>query len=606
MISRKNSVGSAVMKTIRASVFMLHVAFRLDVRRSLLVTLLTLIIALSLSMQPFWLKLLVDTSLDRDIVVAMLVGCMAAVAITISIFANWLETNVSQTLQEQTSAYIDEQMARLSLMVPGLVHHEHPDYLDNMILLREERMLIGQSLTAMIDALSLLVRSLVTGFLLISVSPFLILLFALGVVLGICSRKAESYRQLAFQSTAEPIRQSQHFFHTVISAHSCKELLIYGLGATFIHRHKLHRQTIDRIRFQGELQGLCFQILGWVLFAFGYMSALVFVIDQGVQGILTPGNVLMTIGLIAQINGYTQRGTRQFSHVLRTLNVVQRYLWFKDYAKAHMPVTTTYAQLPERLRSGIHLHNVTFRYSHMTINALSDITLHLPAGSTIAIVGENGAGKTTLVKLLCRLYAPTQGIMTVDGTDLQSFELQAWRSSLSVSFQDFVRFELTARESVGVGDVPHIENMTILEQAMIRAGAQDLVPTLPQGWNTQFGKQWPDGTDLSGGQWQKIALGRAMVRQQPLLVFLDEPTAGLDADAEYMLFERYASLTKRVMQQNQGITILISHRFSTVRMADLIVVLQKGCVVETGNHDDLMTANGLYAQLYNIQAQAYR
>ncbi|MEM8532233.1 MAG: ABC transporter ATP-binding protein [Chloroflexota bacterium] len=595
-----------MIETIRASVFMLHVAFRLDIRRSILVTLLTFVIALSLSTQPFWLKLLVDTSLNRDIIAAMLVGCMAALAITISIFANWLETNVSQTLQEQTSVYMDEQMARLSLTVPGLAHHEHPDYLDNMTLLREERMLIGQSLTAMVDTLSLLVRSMVTGLLLMSVSPFLILLFVLGMVLGMCSRKAESYRQVAFQSTAERMRQSRHFFRTVTSAHSSKELLVYNLGATFIQRHRRYWQTIDHIRFQGELRGVYFQILGWVLFAFGYMSALLFVIDQGVQGILTPGSVLMTIGLIAQINGYTQRGTRQFSHVLRTLHVVQRYLWFEDYAKVHTPVTTTYSPLPTCLKSGIHLHNVTFRYPHTTTNTLSDITLHLPPGSTIAIVGENGAGKTTLVKLLCRLYTPTQGFITVDDTDVQSFELQAWRSSLSVSFQDFVRFELIAREAVGVGDVPHIDNINVLEQAMIRAGAQDLIHTLPQGWNTQLGRQWPDGVDLSGGQWQKIALGRAMARQQPLVVFLDEPTASLDADAEYMLFKRYASFTKSVMQQHNGITILVSHRFSTVRMADVIVVLQKGRVVETGNHDTLMATNGLYAQLYNIQAQAYR
>jgi ABC-type multidrug transport system fused ATPase/permease subunit len=232
----------------------------------------------------------------------------------------------------------------------------------------------------------------------------------------------------------------------------------------------------------------------------------------------------------------------------------------------------------------------------------------------VALVGENGAGKTTLVKLLCGLYEPGGGRVLVDGVDLRRLDPATWRARTAAAFQDFVRFMLLARESVGIGDVRHVEDALAVTAALERAAAGDLVAGLPQGLQTPLGRFLRAGVGraeaaslvLSEGQWQKVALGRAMMRQTPLLLVLDEPTASLDAPSEHALFERFAGAARRTAAAGGGVTVLVSHRFSTVRMADLIVVLEGGGVVARGSHQELMAGGGLYAELFELQARAYR
>jgi ATP-binding cassette subfamily B protein len=220
----------------------------------------------------------------------------------------------------------------------------------------------------------------------------------------------------------------------------------------------------------------------------------------------------------------------------------------------------------------------------------------------VAVVGENGAGKSTLVKLLCKLYEPTSGAITVDGAPLARMDPALWRARTSGAFQDFARFELRAQQSVGLGDVPQLDSAEAVSAAVSRAGATDVVDRLPSGLQTQLGATWPEGVDLSVGQWQKLALARGFLREDPLLLVLDEPTSALDAETEHALFERYAAAARTTA----GITLLVSHRFSTVRMADLIVVLDGSRVAEVGSHEELMARGGTYAELYEIQAAAYR
>ncbi len=231
----------------------------------------------------------------------------------------------------------------------------------------------------------------------------------------------------------------------------------------------------------------------------------------------------------------------------------------------------------------------------------------------VAIVGENGAGKTTLVKLLCRLYQPTIGRILVDGEELARMPPDLWRSRVSGAFQDFFRFEFRARHTVGVGDVPRMDDVPAVAAAVDRAGAADVVEQLVAGLETQLGPTWPGGVEISFGQWQKLALARGFMRERPLLLVLDEPTAALDAETEHALFERYAAAARggrtgggRQPTPDGRITILVSHRFSTVRMADFIVVLDGARVVESGTHEELLARGGQYAELYTIQAAAYR
>jgi len=239
------------------------------------------------------------------------------------------------------------------------------------------------------------------------------------------------------------------------------------------------------------------------------------------------------------------------------------------------------------------------------------VTLDLPAGSVVAVVGENGAGKSTLVKLLAKMYEPTSGRIYIDDVDLARVPADAWRQRLAGAFQDFFRFEFRARHTVGVGDVPRMDDQPAVVTAVGRAGADDVVVRLSAGLETQLGPTWPGGVEVSFGQWQKLALARGFMREDPLVLALDEPTAALDAETEHALFERYAAMTRGEAGESRSakagrITILVSHRFSTVRMADLIVVLDGSKVVEVGTHEELMARRGQYAELYSIQAAAYR
>jgi ATP-binding cassette subfamily B protein len=294
-----------------------------------------------------------------------------------------------------------------------------------------------------------------------------------------------------------------------------------------------------------------------------------------------------TVGEIGFLRGIWLDGSR-------------RLAWLEDYAAS--VVATADQPAPERLREGIRLEGVSFAYPGTERRVLESIDLDLPAGTVVALVGENGAGKSTLVKLLCKLYEPTMGHILVDGSPLDRIRADAWRSRLAGAFQDFFRFELPAQHSVGVGDVPRLDDGAAVAAAVARAGAEDVVARLPHGLETQLGPTWPGGVEVSFGQWQKIALARGFMRERPLLLVLDEPTAALDAETEHALFERYAAAARGT----EGITILVSHRFSTVRMADLIVVLDGAHVAQVGTHEALMAKGGPYAELYGIQAAAYR
>jgi ATP-binding cassette subfamily B protein len=296
------------------------------------------------------------------------------------------------------------------------------------------------------------------------------------------------------------------------------------------------------------------------------------------------------VGEIGFLRGFWMDGSR-------------RLAWLEDYAASiaaagDLPV-------PSVLHQGVRFEHVSFAYPGTSRVVLEDVSLLLPAGAVVAIVGENGAGKTTLVKLLAKMYEPSSGSIMVDDVPLARLPAGEWRSRLAGAFQDFFRFEFRAAHTVGLGDVPRMDDQPSVATAIERAGAGDVVERLKLGLETQLGPTWPDGVELSFGQWQKLALARGFMRDQPLLLILDEPTAALDAETEHALFERYAAAA-RGADTSGRVTILVSHRFSTVRMADLIVVLDGARLVEVGTHDALMAKSGQYAELYGIQAAAYR
>jgi len=254
--------------------------------------------------------------------------------------------------------------------------------------------------------------------------------------------------------------------------------------------------------------------------------------------------------------------------------------------------------MPDPLRGEIEFQNVSFSYRGSDFYAVRNVSFRIAPGETIAIVGRNGAGKTTLIKLLCRLYDPTEGRILLDGIDIRELDLDELRGAIGGMFQDYVTYQATASENVGLGDLADIENRPHIEAAARKGGAHELIANLPDGYDTPLGKWFDHGANLSGGEWQKVALSRAFMRDARVLV-LDEPTSALDAQAEYELFERLRNLT-------EGRTaVYISHRFSTVRRADRILFLERGQLVEEGSHEELMALAGRYARLFNMQASAY-
>jgi ATP-binding cassette subfamily B protein len=326
------------------------------------------------------------------------------------------------------------------------------------------------------------------------------------------------------------------------------------------------------------------------------------VADRVATGAATLGEAVLVLSLAGQLHAQLGRVIGEVGQLAAAGEVLEHYAWVRAHG-AGQPGGGA-AQPPRRLTEGIVLTGVGLRYPGMDRDALCSVDLVLPAGSTVAVVGVNGAGKTTLVKLLTGMYRPARGRILVDGRPLEDLRQQAWRARICAVFQDFVRFNLLAGEAVGVGNLSQLRNESAVRAALARAGADGLPDALPHGLRTQLGTAF-DGIEPSLGQWQKLALARALMRPAPLLAVLDEPTAALDAQAEHELFTRFTVQTRELAARYGTITVLVSHRFSTVRIADLIVVVAGGRVVERGNHDTLVALGGVYAQMYREQAAAY-
>ena len=382
-----------------------------------------------------------------------------------------------------------------------------------------------------------------------------------------------------------------------------------GIGNLLVQQRLETWERLYTLVASARWNSAIWHTIAWAIFAGGYIGAIVFV---AVFLLGTPAQVLLVLAAGSRLSAYIGATVGEIGFLRGIwLDGSRRLAWLEDYAATVSEHAN--AAVPNHLSKGIRLENVSFSYPGTARRALENVSLELPAGSVVAIVGENGAGKSTLVKLLCLMYRPETGRILIDGIDLSQMPAEQWRSRVAGAFQDFFRFEFRAGQTVGLGDLPRIEDEPAVAAAVERAGAGEVVERLPAGLKTQLGTTWPGGVEVSFGQWQRLALARGFMRDNPLLLVLDEPTAALDAETEHALFERYAAVARgnrnaRVPRDSTSgrITLLVSHRFSTVRMADLIVVLDGARVVEFGTHEDLVTKGGTYSELYGIQAAAYR
>jgi ATP-binding cassette subfamily B protein len=439
--------------------------------------------------------------------------------------------------------------------------------------------------------------------LLVSVHPALILLAVFAIPTVVTSTWRPAVERYAQERGAQANRLARHLFTLATTAPPGKEVRVTGIGQRLVTDRRAAWDWWYGPVAASRWGSARWHALAWAVFGLAYVGAVVFVSS----GLRAPaGSVLLVLAAGARLSAYIGATVGEIGFLRGFwMDGSRRLAWLEDYAASvaaagDLPV-------PAVLRRGVRFEHVSFAYPGTSRVVLDDVSLTLPAGAVVAIVGENGAGKTTLVKLLAKMYEPSSGSIFVDDTPLARVPAAEWRARLAGAFQDFFRFEFRAGQSVGLGDVPRIDNAPAVRAAVDRAGAADVVDRLPSGLETQLGPTWPGGAELSFGQWQKLALARGFMRDEPLLLVLDEPTAALDAETEHALFDRYAAAARDPGQNRSGrITILVSHRFSTVRMADLIVVLVGARLVEFGTHAELMARKGHYAELYGIQAAAYR
>lgn len=590
---------------------MLRFAWEADPARSLVALGLFSVQAITASLFAWWLKLLLDGLADGN---TGTVWC-AAVAIAASVAAEvglgYAGSRVRQALNERAHHLVEQRLMTVVGCTPTLEIHETPEHLTQLELLDSQSWEFGETIPSLIDLLNAAIRIVLTAVLLVSVHPLLLLLPLFGLPMLLLSGKTNGLFELGHELAAEPERRSHDLWDLATTSGAAKEIRLFRLGPEILRRFHREHQEIRRIHTRVQLRGRLIGLGTRLVFLLGYLGAIAFVIRLAVRGEKTVGDVLLTAVLAGQVLGLVGGSADRLQWALRTLTASSRFVYLERIAerarrRVRAAGTDGAPVVPSRLVDGIRLEGVCYRYPHRTEDTLHDVDLHLPAASTVAVVGDNGAGKTTLVKLLAGLDVPTSGRITVDGTDLAELDPDVWRLRVSAGFQDHARFEFLAQETVGIGDLTALADEAEVRAAMQRAGSADLIDALPQGLRTPLGPQWPGGIDLSGGQWQKLAIGRAMMRRRPLLLLLDEPTAALDAETEHLLFERWTAAAHEVRDLTGAITILVSHRFSTVRMADLIVVVDDGRIAECGTHDELIARGGLYAELFEMQAGAYR
>jgi ATP-binding cassette subfamily B protein len=563
---------------------------------------LALLAALPDALLALWLKLLGDGALQQNR--TLLIG--AAVGLAISATATWLLRTVSKRVErrfrDKVTIALESHVARLQASVATIAHHERPEYLDRLAVLRDQVFFLDHMYMSLFSTCGWIVRLAVTIGLLISIHPLLALLtlFALPTVLTATWRPG--VERAALERGAPFNRLARHLFVSATTASPGKEVRVTGIGARLAAQRRAAWERWYGPVAAARWGSALWNTLAWAIFGLAYVGAVIFVAAVLAA---SAGAVLLVLAAGARLSAYIGATVGEIGFLRGIwLDGSRRLAWLEDYATA----LNAHADLPvpERLQRGIRLEHVSFAYPGSERLVLDDISFELRPGAVVAIVGENGAGKSTLVKLLAKLYEPDGGRILIDGADLARMPADAWRARLAGAFQDFFRFELRARHSVGVGDLPRLDEEPAVAAAVGRAGADDVVERLPARLDTQLGPTWPEGVEISFGQWQKLALARGFMREQPLLLVLDEPTAALDAETEHALFERYAAAARGQRADDGRIILLVSHRFSTVRMADQIVVLDGARLVEAGSHDELMGRRGQYAELYSLQAAAYR
>lgn len=549
-------------------------------------------------------RVIIDSAVRHDPHRAAAGAVLVALLFTVAWVCGIVGAMQNSILTDRVALHVNTRVARMTTAADGLELLEVPEKLASLDQLRDGRRSIATAPRQFLRALQTLVRGGGILLLLVTVYPPILIVPLLGAVPALADRRASRLQKESDDELAEDRRLLADLFRLTTTADTAKELRICGVTGDLAARHAELGERVRARSVRAARRSAAWEAAGWLVYAAGFTGAIVLLVLRAAHGHTSPGQVVMAVSLLRRAQGQVSGATDTAGAMGAAFRSARLLLDLEDEVAASGAAADRSAA-PDRLVDGIRFEGVSFGYHGSREPVLRDVDLRLPAGSTVAVVGENGAGKTTLVKLLTGMYRPTSGRITVDGTDLADVDPALWRRRATAAFQDFARYQFTARETVGVGDLPRRYDDEAVRDAIERGDATATVDALPDGLDSQLGRYFSGGTELSGGQWQRLALSRALMRAEPLLTVLDEPTAALDAATESALYARWGEAARAGAAARGAVTLLVSHRFSTVRTADLIVVLDGGRVTEVGGHDDLMAAGGPYAQLFALQARGY-